>query len=249
MNIASLIVLVACFTAVSAFIAPSAQNGVRSQNTNLFVTRAVRKPAAKKPAAKKVFPKKTAAKKVVAKKPVAKKVVTKKPVAKKVVVRKPAAKKVVVKKAAPKRVVRAKKLPPKDNTKIAQRIFGMDLWAPISKSNDFGARTGKKLQAAALGRNSYVPEGLSKADYMKVRNNDDQKKKKQYSKVMSKVGSSTSFYSWYKSRGTDKGDKWLDADGRGHAFAKTKYNWGAEDDDISGFLTPKSDQIKSMSKR
>ena len=59
---------------------------------------------------------------------------------------------------------------------IASRIFDMDLFKDVADQNDYGARGKKKLTTGNIGSNSYVPAGLSAAEYNKVRNNDLAKK-------------------------------------------------------------------------
>jgi len=46
---------------------------------------------------------------------------------------------------------------------LAQRVFDMDLYAPVSDQNDYGARNKKNLKTGQLSKKSYVPDGMSKA--------------------------------------------------------------------------------------
>merc|ERR1719182_1093607 len=123
--------------------------------------------------------------------PVAKKavalLVTKKtiaPVAKKAVV--PVAKKAVV--------PVAKKVATKKNTKIANRIFDMDLWKERADSNDYGARSKKRAvdgvgKVKQIKKNvGYVPAGLTAAQYNSVRNKDQAKKDANYARNVAKAG-------------------------------------------------------------
>jgi len=149
------------------------------------------------------------------------------------------------KKLVPGKKASAKNAAPKKS--LSQRVFDMDLFAPVSEQNDYGARSRKNLKTGTLSKNSYVPEGLTKEQYNKVRSSDANAKKQNYSKFMSKVGTTLGFYEFYKNRGTDTSEGWKDKVTSGHVFAKTKYDWQGNDD-LAGFATPKKDQKNSRKK-
>lgn len=66
---------------------------------------------------------------------------------------------------------------------------------------------------------------MSLADYQKVRAADDAKKAANYDKNVKKAGKFLGFDEFYLKRGTSEGGNWLNAAGRGHTFAKTKYDF------------------------
>jgi hypothetical protein len=87
------------------------------------------------------------------------------------------------------------------------------------------------LKVGKIGSNSYVPEGLTAAQYAKVRNKDQAKKDKNYQKNVAKAGKYIDFTKWYLDRGTDVSDKWVKTVSRGHTFAKTKYDFSGKASD------------------
>lgn len=82
-----------------------------------------------------------------------------------------------------------------------------------------------QLKQGTLGSNSYIPSGLSKAEYEKIRSKDQAKKDNNYKKNVAKAFKFQDFDDWYVKRGTDPDGKWLNAPGKGHTFAKTKYDY------------------------
>uniref|UniRef100_A0A7S2Y766 PS II complex 12 kDa extrinsic protein n=1 Tax=Entomoneis paludosa TaxID=265537 RepID=A0A7S2Y766_9STRA len=114
-------------------------------------------------------------------------------------------------------------------------IFGMDLFAPNKEVNDYGSRNKKNLKVGDVGSNSYVPNGLSLEEYKKVRAADEAKKASNYQKNVAKAGKFLDFDKFYEGRGTAEGGNWLKAPGRGHTFAKTKYDFSGEQDDTKGW--------------
>jgi len=116
---------------------------------------------------------------------------------------------------------------------LAQRVFDMDLYAPVSDQNDYGARNKKNLKTGQLSKKSYVPDGMSKAQYEKIRAKDTKSKRDNYQKNVATAGKFSYFYDFYKNRGTDLKDTWRDVT-NGHTMAKTKYDWQG-DDDMGGF--------------
>jgi len=113
---------------------------------------------------------------------------------------------------------------------VSARIFEMDLWAPVADSNNYGARSKKNLVAnGQLSKKSYVPQGLTKAQYEKVRAKGAKTKKDNYDRNVAKAGKFSDFYAFYKNRGTDTKDNWRDVT-NSHTMAKTKYDWQGDED-------------------
>eukprot|EP00547_Thalassionema_nitzschioides_P012729 CAMPEP_0194262010 /NCGR_PEP_ID=MMETSP0158-20130606/46315_1 /TAXON_ID=33649 /ORGANISM="Thalassionema nitzschioides, Strain L26-B" /LENGTH=160 /DNA_ID=CAMNT_0039002153 /DNA_START=270 /DNA_END=752 /DNA_ORIENTATION=+ len=52
----------------------------------------------------------------------------------------------------------------------------MDLWAPVKDSNDYGARSKKKVGLGSLSGKSYIPDGLNKSQYESLRKQEAAKK-------------------------------------------------------------------------
>mmetsp|Transcript_2328 Transcript_2328/g.1646 ORF Transcript_2328/g.1646 Transcript_2328/m.1646 type:complete len:163 (+) Transcript_2328:36-524(+) len=109
-------------------------------------------------------------------------------------------------------------------------IFEMDLFAPVSDQNDYGARNKKNLSVGTIGSNSYVPKGLTKEQYAAIRKKEDEKKKANYQKNVAKAGKFLDYTQFYLDRGTDVGEKWFQSPTRGHRMAKTKYDWSGKTD-------------------
>ena len=91
---------------------------------------------------------------------------------------------------------------------IADKIFGMDLFEPKKDQNNYGARAKKNIKVGTLGSNSYVPAGLSKAEYEKIRAAEAKKKADNYQRNVAKAGVFTDFTEWYAQRGTELGQGW-----------------------------------------
>uniref|UniRef100_A0A7S2A531 PS II complex 12 kDa extrinsic protein n=1 Tax=Trieres chinensis TaxID=1514140 RepID=A0A7S2A531_TRICV len=110
------------------------------------------------------------------------------------------------------------------------KVFGMDLFAPVSDQNDYGARNKKNLKTGKIGTGSYVPSGLSAAEYQKIRDEADAKKAANYQKNVAKAGKFIDYTDWYIKRGTDVKDSWIKDVNRGHTMAKTKFDWSGKSD-------------------
>lgn len=91
---------------------------------------------------------------------------------------------------------------------LADRIFGMDLFAPVKEQNDYGARGKKNLKVGKLSDNSYVPAGLTKAQYEKIRGAEKKKKDDNYQRNVKKAGIFTDYTDFYLKRGTDLQGDW-----------------------------------------
>merc|ERR1712032_1193622 len=119
------------------------------------------------------------------------------------------------------------------NTQLGASIFktisNLDLWEPVKDSNNYGARARKTLKTGSLTEKSYVPTGLTKAQYAKIRSDAVSKKAANYQKNVAKAGKFIDFTDWYAQRGTQESGSWLKAPNLGHTMAKTKYDWSGED--------------------
>ncbi|KAG7360952.1 hypothetical protein IV203_036051 [Nitzschia inconspicua] len=109
-------------------------------------------------------------------------------------------------------------------------VAEMDLFTPVKTQNDYGARKSKNIKTAKLGSNSYVPAGLTAAEYQKIRDAEDAKKAANYEKNVKKAGKFLDFTKFYTQRGTDLNQAWAKQPGRGHTFAKTKYSFDTAKD-------------------
>merc|ERR1711937_666181 len=105
-------------------------------------------------------------------------------------------------------------------------LSGLDLFAPKSDQNDYGARNKQKITVGKIdSKKSYVPAGMSASQYNKIRANEDKKKRANYAKNVAKAGVFEDYTDWYKARGTDQNTKWASSVTNGHRMAKTKYDW------------------------
>ena len=115
------------------------------------------------------------------------------------------------------------------NESLFKKISNLDLWEPVKNSNEYGARQNKNLKVGQLTERSYVPMGLSKAQYEKIRADEASKKAANYQKNVAKAGKFLDYTEFYLARGTDLAGSWYNAPNRGHRMAKTKYDWSGED--------------------
>ena len=72
---------------------------------------------------------------------------------------------------------------------------------------------------------SYIPSGLSAEQYKKVRAADQNKTDERYKRNVNKAFKFQDFDQFYLKRGTSPDGAWLKSAGRGHTFAKTKYDF------------------------
>lgn len=117
-------------------------------------------------------------------------------------------------------------------------IFEMDLFAPKADQNDYGARSKKTMTTAKLGGNSYVPNGLTREQYEKIRQGEVAKKAANYQKNVAKAGKFEDYTEFYLKRGTELNQAWKKSVTNGHKMVKTKYDWSGKDGDDAGFFTP-----------
>jgi hypothetical protein len=111
-------------------------------------------------------------------------------------------------------------------------VFGMDLFAPNKQVNDYGSRGKKNL---ALGKiqegKSYIPNGLTAAQYEKVRSGEKAKKDANYARNVAKAGKFKDYTEFYIKRGTDTNEDWSKSVTKGHDMVKTKYDWSGKQQD------------------
>lgn len=125
----------------------------------------------------------------------------------------------------------AKKSAEPQKKSLAGRIFDLDLFAPVADQNDYGARSKKKIVTGNITDKSYVPSGLTKAQYEKIRAEERARKEANYKAKMAKAGIFEDFTEWYKQRGTDLNQSWVKSVTRGHTMVKTKYDWSGTQQD------------------
>lgn len=82
-----------------------------------------------------------------------------------------------------------------------------------------------QLKAAKLGKNSYVPAGLTAAQYQKIRDQDEAKKNSNYQGYASKAFKFITLDTFTKAREVSKGDSIVKDVTRGHTMAKLKYDY------------------------
>merc|ERR1719223_1699398 len=114
----------------------------------------------------------------------------------------------------------------------------MDLFAPKADQNDYGARNKKQLGVGKLGGNSYVPNGLSREQYEKIRQGEAQKKASNYQRNVAKAGKFEDYTEFYLKRGTELTQSWKKSVTNGHKMVKTKYDWSGKGGEDAGFFTP-----------
>merc|ERR1712032_1601091 len=116
------------------------------------------------------------------------------------------------------------------NESLFKKVSNLDLWAPVKDSNTYGARSKKNLKTGTLTDRSYIPSGLTKAQYEQVRKEADAKKEARYQKNVKKAGVFQDYTAFYMKRGSDENGSWMKMPNRGHDMAKTKYDWSGETD-------------------
>jgi hypothetical protein len=109
------------------------------------------------------------------------------------------------------------------------KVFDMDLFAPNPNVNDYGARSKKGIKQGKLTDKSYVPDGLTKAQYEKFRAEEEKKKADNYARNVAKAGKFLGFNEFYQKRGTDLNQGWVKSATKGHEMVKTKYDWSGKD--------------------
>jgi hypothetical protein len=79
------------------------------------------------------------------------------------------------------------------------------------------------LKVGAIGAKSYVPDGLSAAQYSKVRAQEATKKANNYQRNVKKAGVFEDYTEFYVKRGTDTKQDWYKSATLGHRMTKLKY--------------------------
>ena len=92
-----------------------------------------------------------------------------------------------------------------------------------------------QLKVGKISKKSYVPAGLSAAEYEKIRAKDKKEKDCKYQENAAKAGEFQDYTEFYVKRGTDTTDKWVKTVSRGHTFAKTKYDFSGQKDDAKTY--------------
>lgn len=110
---------------------------------------------------------------------------------------------------------------------LANKIFGLDLFDP--QGNTFGARSKKNLKQGKLTEKSYVPSGLTKAQYEEIRKKEQLAREKKYQEKAKNAFKFTDFTEWYLKRGTSLDFSWRKDVNLGHTMAKTKFDWSGKD--------------------
>jgi len=82
-----------------------------------------------------------------------------------------------------------------------------------------------QIKSGKIGSNSYVPAGLTAAQYQKIRDRDEKKKSDNYQKNVKKAGIFQDYTDFYLKRGTDTSQAWKKSATLGHTMAKTKYDF------------------------
>jgi hypothetical protein len=103
-------------------------------------------------------------------------------------------------------------------------IFLLLLFSKIKQSNPLYLQ----LKTGKLSANSYVPEGLTKAQYAKIRGAEAKKKEANYQKNAKKAGIFEDYTLFYTKRGTDTSAAWKKSATLGHRMAKTKYDFDTD---------------------
>mmetsp|Transcript_3113 Transcript_3113/g.4532 ORF Transcript_3113/g.4532 Transcript_3113/m.4532 type:complete len:161 (-) Transcript_3113:106-588(-) len=116
-----------------------------------------------------------------------------------------------------------------------ETVFDMDLFKDVADQNDYGARSKKNLSVGKIGSGSYVPSGLTAAQYEKVRAEEQSKKQANYAKNVAKAGKFLDYTKFYTDRGTDLKADWKKSVTLGHRMAKTKYDWSGNKDETKLF--------------
>ena len=92
-----------------------------------------------------------------------------------------------------------------------------------------------QLKTGTIGANSYVPSGLTAAQYAKIRADEEAKKASNYKKNVAKEGKFLGFDEFYLKRGTNLEGGWKKDVNLGHRMAKTKFDFSGKKDDAKPF--------------
>mmetsp|Transcript_1274 Transcript_1274/g.2690 ORF Transcript_1274/g.2690 Transcript_1274/m.2690 type:complete len:169 (-) Transcript_1274:268-774(-) len=115
------------------------------------------------------------------------------------------------------------------NESLFDKIAQMDLFAPKADQNTYGARSKKNLKVGDIQQGkSYIPSGLSAAQYSALRSNEAKKKEENYKRNVAKAGVFEDYTEFYIKRGTDTKQAWAKDVNLGHRMAKTKFDWSGK---------------------
>lgn len=83
-----------------------------------------------------------------------------------------------------------------------------------------------------------MPNGLTKAQYEKIRAEEVAKKEANYKRNVAKAGIFEDYTEFYTKRGTDLTGAWKKSVTNGHKMVKTKYDWSGKKGEDAGWFTP-----------
>ena len=93
----------------------------------------------------------------------------------------------------------------------------------VSKSFTSTFFSWHQVKLGSIGAKSYVPSGLSPAQYDKIRKAEAAKKEANYKRNVQKAGKFLGYDEFYLKRGTDLNGAWKKSPTLGHRMAKLKY--------------------------
>lgn len=85
-----------------------------------------------------------------------------------------------------------------------------------------------QLGTGKLSAKSYVPDGLTLAQYEAQRSKETKGKADNYQRNVAKAGKFLDYTQFYIDRGTDTNESWNKDINKGHRMCKTKYDWSGE---------------------
>ena len=95
-----------------------------------------------------------------------------------------------------------------------------------------------QLSTGKLTANSYVPNGLTREQYEKIRAGEVAAKDANYKRNVAKAGKFEDYTEFYTKRGTDLTGAWKKSVTNGHKMVKTKYDWSGKKGEDAGWFTP-----------
>ena len=95
-----------------------------------------------------------------------------------------------------------------------------------------------QLSTGKLTANSYVPNGLTREQYEKIRAGEVAAKDANYKRNVAKAGKFEDYTEFYTKRGTDLTGAWKKSVTNGHKMVKTKYDWSGSEGEDAGWFTP-----------
>lgn len=104
------------------------------------------------------------------------------------------------------------------------------------------------MAVGKISENSYIPAGLTKAQYEEIRKAEKAKKDAQYQKNVAKAGKFLGFDEFYEKRGTNLDQDWIKSPTKGHLMAKTKYDWSGKKPDAPLWTGVKAAETSAAAK-